>query len=267
MGKLLFVPVLLYLAFVALLFFAQTSILFPVRQVGPPAALPAGAERLEIALRPDLRLRGVRIPPGRPTARTTLILGFGGNAANAATTAVVLHQVFPEAEVVSFSYRGYPPSDGVPGASALREDAVRILDELRLRLRPGRVVAVGFSVGSGVAAALAAERELDGLILVTPFDSLARVAADHYPWVPVRLLLRHRLDPALDLGSARTPVAIIAAGRDTLIPAARTGALRAAVANLAYDRTLAAGHNDIYDHPAFAAAMHEALAALSSASP
>ena len=261
MWKLLLVPVLLYLALVLFLFLAQTAIVFPVGQVGPAAPLPAGAERLEIALRPDLRLRGVRVPALHPAGERLLILGFGGNASNAETTAIILHDLFPEADVVAFHYRGDPPSEGLPAAAALKEDAPRLYDAMRERLRPARTIAVGLSVGSGVAAALAARRPLNGLILVTPFDSLAAVAAGHYPWVPVRLLLRHALEPAHDLRDAGLPVAIVAGGRDEVVPAARTDALRRAVSSLVFDLTIPeAGHSDMYHHPGFRPAMRTALA-------
>ncbi|HKR25134.1 MAG TPA: alpha/beta hydrolase, partial [Allosphingosinicella sp.] len=172
----------------------------------------------------------------------------------------------PDADVVAFHYRGYPPSEGRPGAAALRDDSLRIHDFARARLRPERVIAVGMSVGSGVASALSAERALDGLILVTPFDSLGRVAVDHYPWVPARALLRHIMEPADDLRRRPSPVAILAGGRDRLIPGPRTQGLRLAAPILAFDRTIPdAGHNDIYDHPEFAPAMREALARLLAA--
>lgn len=261
MWKLLLVPVLLYFAVILFLFLAQTAMVFPVRHVGPPGPLPPGAERLEVAIRPDLRLRGVRIPPARTAQPRTLILGFGGNAANAETTAIILHGLFPETDVVSFHYRGYPPSEGLPAAAALKEDAPRLYDAMRERLGSTRTIAVGLSVGSGVAASLAARRPLDGLILVTPFDSLAAVAAEHYPWVPVRLLFRHPLEPARDLRDARVPVAIIAGGHDQVVPPARTDALRRALRVPAFDLTIPnAGHNDIYDHPDFRPAMRAALA-------
>jgi pimeloyl-ACP methyl ester carboxylesterase len=71
------------------------------------------------------------------------------------------------------------------------------------------------------------------------------------------------MNSAARLGHSAVPVAIVAAGRDTLILPRRTDALRRNVPNLVSDRTVAtAGHNDIYDHPAFPAAMHEALAAV-----
>ena len=190
-----------------------------------------------------------------------LILGFGGNAWNAAAVAEYLHDLFPEAHVAAFHYRGYAPSGGAPGAEALQQDALLVHDFVKARLRPARTVAIGLSIGSGVAPFLAARRPLDGLILVTPFDSLGALAAGHYPWLPVRLLLRHRMEPAAELRGTRLPVAIIAGERDTLVRPARTEALRRAVPNLVLDRTIAgASHNDIYDRPEFRAAMREALA-------
>jgi pimeloyl-ACP methyl ester carboxylesterase len=268
--KLLLIPAGLYLLAIAFLFFAQTSLVFPARHVGPAGALPPEAQRLELPVRAGLRLHGIHIPATAPATgqERTLVLGFGGNAADAAATAAMLHDLYPEADAAAFYYRGYRPSGGRPGAAALKEDATVILDEMRRQLRPGRVVAVGFSVGSGVASALAAQRPLEGLILVTPFDSLAETAAGHYRWAPVRLLFRHPLEPARDLAGLDTPVAIVAAERDTLIVPARTEALRRSVPNLVFDRTISGvGHNDIYDHPGFRQAMGEALQAVLGATP
>jgi pimeloyl-ACP methyl ester carboxylesterase len=263
--SLLLVPVLAYLSLLAFLFFAQTSLIFPVTHTGPAGPLPATAEPLETAAASGERLRGVHIPPSRPGPVRILILGFGGNATNAGATAAMLHDLFPEADVACFHYRGYPPSEGKPSAAALEADALLVHDFLRDRLHPARTIVAAFSVGGGVAASLAARRPVDGLILVTPFDSLAAVASSHYPWVPVRLLLRHNMEPAAELGAARMPVAIIAGGRDTLVPPARTEALRRAIPHLAFDRTLAnAGHNDIYADPAFPRAMHDAFQAVTA---
>jgi pimeloyl-ACP methyl ester carboxylesterase len=140
-------------------------------------------------------------------------------------------------------------------------DSLIVHDSVAKRF-PGRaIVAVGFSVGTGVAAHLAARRPIAGAILVTPFDSLTSVAAGHYPWLPVRLLFRHPMELAREIAGCSVPVAIVAGGADTVIPRARTDALRRAVSNLVFDRTVpGAGHNDIYRHSAFQSAMREALA-------
>ena len=258
---LLLVPIALYLAILAAIYFGQTAMLFPVGQVGPAGPLPPGAERIAVTAASGDRLVGLHVPPRTESDQPLLVLGFGGNAWNGDAVAAFLHDLYPEAHVVAFHYRGYPPSAGSPGAAALAADAPVILDFARSRVRPARTVVVGFSIGSGVAASLAAARPLDGLILVTPFDSLREVAAGHYRWLPVRLLFRHRLEPARDLAGAAVPVAIVAGERDTLIPRARTDALRAAIRNPVFDRTIAgAGHNDIYQQPAFEAAMTEAMA-------
>jgi len=266
MWWLLLTPPAVYLAICAAFYFGQTAMLFPVGQAGRPDPLPGSAERPELVAGSGERLHGVHIPPARRSGERLLILGFGGNGWNAQSAAIFMARLFPEADVVVFHYRGYAPSGGRPAAEALLADAPLIHDFAREHVRPARTVALGFSIGSGVAASLAARRRLDGLILVTPFDSLASVAAGHYPWLPVRLLLGHRMEPAEDLAGNSTPAAIIAGGRDTLIPAARTQGLRLAVGNLAYDETIAgAGHNDIYADPAFPEAMHRALRAIARA--
>lgn len=262
MWKLLLIPVLVYLVVCAAAFFAQTSLLFPARLALPAGPPPPSAEPLELEMPDGHRLHGLHIPPSAPTGGRLLILGFGGNAWNAAAAAEYLHELYPEADIVAFHYRGYAPSGGSPGAAALQEDSLLVHDFVRERLRPERTIAVGFSIGSGVAAHLAAHRPIDGAILVTPFDSLTALAASHYPWLPVRLLLRHRMEPAADLRGARVPVAVIAAGRDMTVPAARTEALARAVPNLALSRNIPdAGHSDVYERGEFREAMRAALAA------
>jgi uncharacterized protein len=138
-----------------------------------------------------------------------------------------------------------------------------VLDFAIDKVKPHRVVAAGFSIGSGVAASLAARPELDGLILVTPFDSLKAVAKQLYPWLPVGPLFRHELDIVDFLDGTAVPVAIIAAERDEIIPADRTGALRKKAPNIVYDHVVpGAGHNDVYSRSDFQQAMREALAAV-----
>lgn len=242
----------------------QTQLIFPTHAVASPGPLPRGTVKVSLETEDGVRLHGVHIPPARkPSTPRTLLLGFAGNAWNSEDAADFLHQVYPEADIIAFHYRGYKPSQGKPSAEALLADAVPVHDFAVDRVKPGRTIAVGFSIGTGIAAHLATHRKLDGLILVTPFDSLKAVAADLYPLLPIRLLLRHEIDAAAALRDSKVPTAIVAAGRDTLIPSARTDALRRSIGNLVYDRTIAcAGHNDLYQRSDFHAAMREALRAI-----
>ena len=242
----------------------QTQIMFPTHVVAPPGPLPRGTERHTIETADGDTLHGVHIP-GSATRNRTLILGFAGNAWNSEDAATFLHQLYPDADILAFHYRGYRPSTGSPSAEALIADAPLVYDYAAKLVAPKRTFAVGFSIGSGVAASLASERPIDGLILVTPFDSLKAVASGHYPFLPVGSLFRHDMDAAAALKRSKVPTAIIAAADDALITPRRTDALRASVGNLLFDRTIrGAGHNDIYHHTQFHLAMHEALGALVS---
>lgn len=265
--KLLMVAAMIYGAVVAAAYFCQTRVLFPVglaRPIGPP---PPSAERLQIVSAGGHPLSGLYVPAAVAQPERLIILGFGGNAWNPDEMARYLHELYPAADVITFHYRGYAPSGGRPSVAAHIADAPLVFDYVRRRFGDAPIVAAGFSIGSGIVAALASRRPLAGAILVTPFDSLASVVSANYPWLPVRLLLRHRLDAAAELRGVRIPIAIIAAGHDELIPAAHTQVLQRAVPNLVFARTIAeAGHNDIYHNAFFREAMRDALAqVLSSA--
>jgi uncharacterized protein len=247
-----------------MLFDFQTQLIFPTHAVARAGPFPPGAEELSVRTPDGTRLAGTHIPPDEPPKSRTLILGFGGNAWNGQDVAEYLHELFPDADVVVFHYRGYKPSTGAPSAEALISDAPLVYDLAVDKVRPQRTIAVGFSIGSGIAARLAAKRKLNGVILVTPFDSLKAVAQSMYPWLPIGALFGHEIDAAGALQDTKVPVAIVAAERDEIVPSDRTAALRQRVPNLVFDRTIRrAGHNDIYARSDFHDAMHEALAAVS----
>jgi pimeloyl-ACP methyl ester carboxylesterase len=241
----------------------QTNLLFPVDAVPAAGPLPRGADRLSVGTPDGQKLEGVHIPADQGGASKTLVLGFGGNAWNGQDVAEYLHELFPEHEVVAFHYRGYAPSTGEPSGDALISDAALVYDAAIARVNPARVIAVGFSIGTGVAAQLAAKRSLAGLILVTPFDSLKAVAQSMYPWLPIGAFFSHEIDAAAPLEESAVRVAILAAERDEIVPPERTQELRKKVRNLVFDRTIgSAGHNDIYARSDFHDAMRASLDAL-----
>src|SRR5215213_8289415 len=224
--RLLLAAIGVYAAIVVVMFLSQADLLFPRDQVGPADALPPGAERLRLDTTDGDVLHGVHIPlQENSDSESLLILGFAGNAANSENAAGLLHDVYPGAHVLAFHYRGYAPSTGSPSAQALLDDAPLIYDLAVARVGPARTVAVGFSIGSGVAAVLASKRPVDGVILVTPFDSLRSVAQEWYPWLPVRALFQHEIDAAAALAGTRVPVAIVAAQQDQIVQPQRTRAL------------------------------------------
>jgi pimeloyl-ACP methyl ester carboxylesterase len=242
----------------------QTQLIFPTHAVAPAGPFPPRAEELSITTPDGNRLLGIHIPADEPAKERTLILGFGGNAWNGQDVAEYLHELYPEGDIVAFHYRGYRPSTGEPSADALITDAPLVYDLAIERVKPQRTIAVGFSIGSGIAAELAVRRDLDGLILVTPFDSLRAVAQAMYPWLPIGPFFEHQIDAGTASEKADVAVAIVVAGRDEIVPSERTAALRSHIHHLVFDRTIAgAGHNDIYARSDFQEAMREALKAVS----
>jgi len=257
--KLVLVVFALYVLIVALLAVFQTSMIFPRSLVGPAPPLPDRTERLTLDTPDGDVLHGVRIPGRRDD--TALLLGFGGNAWNAESMALFLHQHAPDHPVAAFHFRGYAPSTGTPSAQALRDDAVLIHDHIADGA--AGVIAVGFSIGGGAAAHLGAMRDVQGVVLVTPFDNLRNVARDSMPWAPVKWLLRHDMDPMGDLRDRALPVAIVAASNDEVIGIARADALISGLKDAdrvtLHTARIAARHNDIYSHPEFGGALRAAL--------
>jgi len=238
----------------------QSQMIFPVHAVPTAGPWPVGAERLTVNTPDGETLQGIHIPADEPDPRKTLILGFGGNAWNGQDVAEYLHQVFPDHDVVVFHYRGYRPSTGRASAERLIADAPLAYDEAVGRFEPKQIVGVGFSIGTGIAAQLSARRKLDGLVLVTPFDSLKAVAQGMFPWLPIGPFFGPDIDAAAPLAAGEVPVGIIAAERDEIVAPERTEALRKQVPNLVFDKTIArAGHNDIYARSDFQEAMRAAM--------
>jgi len=245
---------------------SQADIIFPAHAVPSAGPMPKGSERLSVDTPDGETLVGIHIPGTKVPRERVLVLGFGGNAWNGQDVAEYLHELYPDADIVAFHYRGYRPSTGRPSAEELIADAPLIFDEAKARVKPDRIVVAGFSIGTGIGATLAGKRKFDGLILVTPFDSLKAVAQATFPWLPVGPFFQHEIDAAAAFKGVNVPTAIISAERDELIPPARTDALRPEVPNLVFDRAIAgAGHNDIYARKAFHDAMHEAFAAVLAA--
>ncbi len=122
-------------------------------------------------------------------------------------------------EVFLFEYPGYGARDGRPSEKAFfrsAEEAVGLLEAENTR----PLLLVGESLGSGVATEMARRfpDRVTALLLITPFTDLAAVGSRHFPFLPVRLLLRDRYDNVRALQDYSGPVAVLLAGRDEVIP-------------------------------------------------
>jgi uncharacterized protein len=105
-----------------------------------------------------------------------------------------------------------------PSEATITADALQWHDYAAKELKPKRLIVFGRSLGSGAAVIVASERPLAGVILATPFDSLLEVAKRHYPFLPIRLMLRHQFDSVGRAPKIQAPLLCLAAQRDEVIP-------------------------------------------------
>ena len=214
--------VLLLAVFLALLWMLQRRLIyFPFG--GLPAIAEAGlagVEPVSFETSDGLTLNAWFVPAMGPPPHVTVLV-FNGNAGNR------LHRVPLAAElrrhgfhVLLTDYRGYGGNPGTPSESGLSADAraarAYLID--RADVDPSRLVYFGESLGTGVAVDLAAEHPPAALILRSPFTSIADLGQHHYPFVPVRLLLRDRFASSDQIARIHVPLLVIAGERDRIIP-------------------------------------------------
>jgi pimeloyl-ACP methyl ester carboxylesterase len=265
MLHILIIVMLGYSGVIAALYFAQGWLIFPgtLFSGGETPQGSVAGERITLEVDEGIRLEGTLF---RSEGSRDLVVGFGGNAQDAVALGHDLAIRLAGATVAVFHYRGYGPSTGQASEAALLADALAIHDRLTAELMPARVFAVGVSLGSSVATYLSKQRRLDGLILVTPFDSIEAIARENYPWAPVGLLLQHRFRSADFMIGNPTPVAVIAAGEDRVVRPERTRALVKRLDNLVFQAVIEdAAHNTILGFDEYHEAFLDAFEALAKA--
>jgi len=210
---------LAYLGLVAWVYATQRAqIYFPVAETRH-----AGAQALWIESQGE-RIKVWHVARPGPHA----LIYFGGNAEDVAGNVTAFATAFPGHSLFLVNYRGYGGSSGRPTESGLRFDARAVFDQVR-QSHPA-VAVMGRSLGSGVAVALASERPVDRLVLVTAYDSLVNVAREYFGWLPVGLLLKDRYDSAGVAREVQAPVLIVIAAEDEIISRPRSEALAGAFA-------------------------------------
>jgi uncharacterized protein len=117
------------------------------------------------------------------------------------------------------SYRGYGGSTGSISEHGFMTDAFTAYDFLRQRgVSPDEIAVVGESLGTGVAVQLAAQRPVAALVLGAPFTAAVDVAAEIYPWLPVRLLMKDQFISREYIVNVKVPLLVIHGDADGVIP-------------------------------------------------
>ncbi len=148
------------------------------------------------------------------------VIYFAGNAENASHARPALLAAFPDRALYLLNYRGFGASTGEPSEAALRSDAEALFDYVRQR--HARIILVGRSLGSGVAIGLARRDEVQRLILITPYDSVERLARAKFWFLPVHWLIRDRFESWRYAPAVHVPTLVLAAEHDDVVPRANT---------------------------------------------
>jgi len=243
--RIIFLLTLCYGLLVTALFFYQRKMIYFPHRVKPQAhvVVPAGL-RFWPGQGDDYRGFVPERPPADPVGT---VIVFHGNAGAAWHRNYYVHALVPLGfNVILAEYPGYGGRGGVPSEQSLVNDARQTVRLVYDRFG-GPVYLWGESLGSGVAAAVAGSSPVpvDGVVLLTPWDSLPDLAQHMYWYLPVRLLLRDRYDNVKNLNGFEKPVAVVMAAHDEIIPARRTMRLYQSLSGpKRLWRFEYAGHND-----------------------
>src|SRR6476646_462590 len=253
---LLIVVSVAYACALAVLFVVQRSFLFPIPtalRTAPQAADFREAEEHVLVTADDEKVIVWHVPAkaGHP-----VLLYFHGNGDFLAGFFGRFRGLIADGTgVVALSYRGYAGSSGTPSERGLLQDAAAAYAFTTARYSADRIVVWSFSLGTGVAVALAAEQPVGKLILEAPYTSLADVAASAFPIFPVCLAMKDPFHSDQRIAQVRATLLFMHGVRDPTIPIAFAERLFA-LANepKKFVRFEHGGHNDLDDFGASATA-------------
>jgi fermentation-respiration switch protein FrsA (DUF1100 family) len=210
--------------------FEQTH-LFPAARYPDGDWSPAGFNFEDAWFTADdgTALNGWYYPHEKPAAVVLFAHGNGGNMTRYASVLRELHDRH-RLSIMIFDYRGYGKSDGEPDERGILQDARAARHWLAKREKTAEadVVLMGHSLGAGVMVDLAARDGARGLVLASAFTSLPDVAAHHYWFMPVRLMMHNRLDSLDKIGEYEGPLLLVHGEKDKTVPFAQGKRLFAA---------------------------------------
>jgi fermentation-respiration switch protein FrsA (DUF1100 family) len=247
-----------YLVGLVVLFFVQRTLIFPIPQTTRTAPDAAGFPEAEehILTTADGERVIVWHVPAKPGH--AVVIYFPGNGDFLAGLVSRLRAITSDGTgLVALSYRGYAGSSGKPSEQGLLQDAAAAYAFTAARYSADRIVVWGFSLGSGVAVALAADRPVGKIILEAPYTSITDIAATVYRIVPVRWLMRDQFRSHERIVRVTAPLLIMHGARDSVIPLGFGERLFALAREpKQFVRFPEGGHDDLDHHGAMETARH-----------
>jgi fermentation-respiration switch protein FrsA (DUF1100 family) len=208
-----------YCAGLVLLFVKQRAMLFPIptaERTAPAAAGFPQAEEHVLTTSDGEKVIVWHVPakPGR-----AVVLFFHGNGDFLAGRVSRFKGITADGTgLIALSYRGYAGSTGAPSEQGLLQDAAAAYAFATERYDAQRIIAWGFSLGTGVAVAVASGHPVGKLILEAPYTSTVDVAASLFRFIPIRLLMRDQFHSDERIARVAVPLLIMHGTDDPAIP-------------------------------------------------
>ncbi|HEX2405077.1 MAG TPA: alpha/beta hydrolase [Acidimicrobiia bacterium] len=199
--------------------FQRSLIYFPIEEMPSIDTVLPGGEEVTFPTEDGIVLTAWYLPV--PGDNETTVIVFNGNAGNRSHRAPLARALTDQGFAVLLTdYRGYGGNPGSPSEEGLILDAAAALAYLERRpdVDSDRLVFFGESLGASVALRLASDHPPAGLILRSPFTSLAEVGEAHYPLLPVSWMLRDRYENTDLITQSATPLLIILGTADGIVP-------------------------------------------------
>jgi fermentation-respiration switch protein FrsA (DUF1100 family) len=228
--------------------FQRRLIYLPSSEPVPAAsAVLPGTREVTYTTSDGVRLAGWYVP-ARDRDRSVTVLVAPGNAGDRSLRAPLAAALRERGQsVLLLDYRGYGGNPGDPTEEGLALDvrAARAYLVNELGVPPNRLIYYGESLGAAVVTELATEHPSAGLLLRSPFVDLASVAAVHYPFLPVRTLLKDRFPVADTIARVHLPTTVVLGTADTIVPPEQSRTVaRAAPGPTTVVEVPGADHND-----------------------
>src|SRR5215470_8269657 len=201
---------LMYVFQRALMYFPDST------RTAPAAAGLPQAQEVTLTSSDGEKLIAWFVPPKGPKP---MIIYFHGNAGALDLRAGRFKWVIEDGTgLLALSYRGYGGSTGKPTETGLISDGMAAYDFALARTPARNLVLWGESLGTAVAVAVAAERQVAGVILDAPFTSIADVGAAAYPFAPVRWLIKDPFHSDERIARVTAPLLVLHGERDRIVP-------------------------------------------------
>ena len=236
-----------YGAVVALLWWRQEALLFHPQVLAQDHRFDVQPDTREVWIDvPGARLHALHLRLPQPRGVVFFLHGNAGSLQTWFVNTGYYRRL--NLDLFMLDYRGFGKSSGrITSEAQLMADVRAAWAQIAPLYAGKQRIFYGRSLGTGLAAQLAAEVQPELTVLVSPYTSLAALAAETYPWVP-GAVLRYplRTDEALPRVQGR--VLLAHGGRDTLIPPAHSERLLALQPRAEMLWVPEAGHGDIHDH-------------------